>query len=150
MYGTGVHELGSWSYHISRIYYLFCTESIRSMRRMHVLAQGVGYTYDMDLFVDRGVNVNCHWYACFEVKSSEILCTQVYPKTNRITGSYKAVKIYDQIIEWSNNANEHVPFSTKNLKVSCQCAFFSKATLGQSNCCKHIIGHLRRIKYISI
>ena len=93
-----------------------------------MLAQGVDYTYDMDLFVDRGVNANCHWYACFEVKSSEILCTQVYPKTNRITGSYKAVKIYDQIIEWSNNANEHVPFSTKNLKVSCQCAFFSKAT----------------------
>ena len=85
----------------------------------------------------------------FEVKPSQILSTQVYPNMNRITGSYKAVKIYDHIIAWSNNANQHVPFSTTDLKVSSQCAFFNKATLGQSNCCKHIIGHLRRIKYIS-
>ena len=86
---------------------------------------------------------------CFEVKSSQILSTQVDPNMNCITGSYKAVKIYDQIIAWGNNANGRVPFSTTNLKVSCQCAFFIKATLGKSNCCKHIIGHLRRIKYLS-
>ena len=78
-----------------------------------------------------------------------MLSAQVQPNLNRITGSYKAVKIYDQIIAWGNNANTRVPFSTTNLKVSCQCAFFIKSTLGKANCCKHIIGHLRRIKYIS-
>ena len=34
---------------------------------------------------------------CFEVKSSQILSTQVYPNMNLTTGSYKAVKIYEFI-----------------------------------------------------
>ena len=32
----------------------------------------------------------------FEVKTSNLLCTQVDLQKNIITGSYKAVKIYDQ------------------------------------------------------
>ena len=81
----------------------------------------------------------------FEVKTSNILCTQVDLQKNLITGSYEAAKIYDQKITWGNNADQQVPFSPANLMISCQCAFFKKASSGQLNCCKHVIGHLRRL-----
>ena len=85
----------------------------------------------------------------FEVKTSNLLCTQVDLQKNLITGSYKAVKIYDQRITWGNNTNHQVPFSPANLMIRCQCAFFKKKPAARVNCCKHVIGHLRRIIYIS-
>ena len=85
----------------------------------------------------------------FEVKKSIILTTQVYPLENQITGSYKAVKIYDQNISWGNNTERNVPFSIENRTLFCQCRFFTNGISTALTCCKHIIGHLRRIIYIT-
>ena len=86
----------------------------------------------------------------FEVKKSTILSTQVFPNENKINGSYKAVKIYDQQITWGESTNEPIPFSLATLAFSCSCAFFKKDTPGRSKCCKHIIGHLRRVLFNTI
>ena len=67
-----------------------------------------------------------------------------------INGSYKAVKIYDQKITWGETTNQPIPFSLPTLAFSCSCAFFKTATPGRSKCCKHIIGHLRRVLYNTI
>ena len=81
----------------------------------------------------------------FEVKVSTILSTQVFTNDNMITGSYREVKIYDQTVTWGKNPDQPVPFSLSSLEVSCSCAFKKKT--GRSKCCKHIIGHLRRVLY---
>ena len=41
------------------------------------------------------------------------LCTRVYPHETLITGSYEAVKKYDQKITWWDNADQQVPFNSK-------------------------------------
>ena len=84
----------------------------------------------------------------FEVQASEILSTQVYLSHNMITGSYKAVKIYDQKLTWGG-PTQPIPFSLATLRVSCTCRYFEKSTPEITNFCKHIIGHLRRIIYIT-
>ena len=69
------------------------------MRSMRVLTPSGGgvYTYDVNVvsaLIKDLSSPNVYTKAkCFEVKSSLILCTQVYPNMNQITGSYKAVKI---------------------------------------------------------
>ena len=81
----------------------------------------------------------------FEVKKSVILTTQVQLLHNTITGCYKAVKVYDQKIQWGGNVTQRLPFSLSSATFSCTCRFFTKSTSERLKCCKHIIGHLRRI-----
>ena len=85
----------------------------------------------------------------FEVKNSEILSTQVHLLHNTITGCYKAVKIYDQMIQWGGDCTLQIPFSVSSIQFSCTCPFFTKSEATPVKCCKHIAGHLRRIIYIS-
>ena len=86
----------------------------------------------------------------FEVKKSDILTTQVDLLNNTISGCYKAVKIYDQIIQWGGNSTVQVPFSVLSIKFSCTCPFFTKSITTRVKCCKHIAGHLRRVVHISM
>ena len=68
----------------------------------------------------------------FEVKVSTILSTQVFPNDNMNTGSYRAVKIYDQTVTWGKNPDQPVPFSLSSLEVSCSCAFKKKTEVVQN------------------
>ena len=85
----------------------------------------------------------------FEVKSSTIISTQVFPQQNCINGSYRAVKIYKQQITWANGNSGITPFSLDTINVYCQCKYFDKETKYTGKCCSHITGQLRRLVFFS-
>ena len=85
----------------------------------------------------------------FEVKLSCVISTQVYPHDNRICGFFRAVKIYQQRIEWGGDNGGTEPFSLDSINVYCECKFYTKETILSGKCCKHITGQLRRAVYFS-
>ena len=86
----------------------------------------------------------------FEVRKSEIISTQVSKSGNWITGTYRAVKIYRQSINWGDKRGNNVcqAYSRETLDVFCECKFFEQETKVSGKCCKHIIGQMRRVLYI--
>ena len=85
----------------------------------------------------------------FEVQNSEILSTQVHLPHNTITGCYKAVKTYDQMIQWGGDCILQIPFAVSSIQFSCTCPFFTKSEATPVKCCKHIAGHLRNYLHFS-
>ena len=83
----------------------------------------------------------------FEVKTSTVFSTQVFPLINCINGSYRAVKIYNQQITWAKQNEGPKPFSLSTLNVFCECKFYDKETKHSGKCCRHITGQLRRALY---
>ena len=83
----------------------------------------------------------------FEVKTSTVLSTQVYPDDNCICGFYKAVKTYEQQITWGQYTSAVEPFSLTSINVYCECEFYEKETKLSGKCCRHITGQLRRAVY---
>ena len=83
----------------------------------------------------------------FEVKTSTVLSTQVYPEDNCIVGFYKAVKTYEQQITWGQHSNAVQPFSLTSINVYCECKFYDKETKLSGKCCRHITGQLRRVVF---
>ena len=80
----------------------------------------------------------------FEVKTSTVLSTQIYPDDNCIVGFYKAVNTYEQQITWCQYNNVSQPFSLTSINVYCECKFYDKETKLSGKCCRHITGQLRR------
>ena len=53
----------------------------------------------------------------FEVKTSTVFSTQVFPHDSCISGFYRAVKIYEQQITWAADSSGIEPFSLTSINV---------------------------------
>ena len=84
----------------------------------------------------------------FRVKNSSLLSTNVDKVGNTIVGEFRSALIYDQSIHWGGSRDQS-PFSLDTISVSCSCKYFNRETVPNGLCCKHIIGQLRRVVYIT-
>ena len=84
----------------------------------------------------------------FEAKTSFLFSTCVNRSTNSIVGEFRAALIYEQSIYWGSSGVES-PFSLETIRVFCTCKYYNKETVTNGKCCKHIIGQLRRIVFLS-
>ena len=84
----------------------------------------------------------------FRVKTSALISTNVDKIANSIVGEFRSALIYDQSIRWGAS-EQQAPFSLVTISVFCSCKYFSKETAHNGLCCKHIIGQLRRVLYLS-
>ena len=84
----------------------------------------------------------------FRVKSSTLISTTVDKAGNNIAGEFRSAMIYDQSIRWGGSS-EQTPFSLNTISVFCSCKYFNRETVPNGLCCKHIIGQLRRVVYLS-
>ena len=68
----------------------------------------------------------------YEVKSSTIISTQMSAIRNCIDGQYRATRIHEQKIWWSDNElGIQIPFKIGHIKVFCTCKYHKKK--GQEN-----------------
>ena len=84
----------------------------------------------------------------FKVKKSNLISTNVNRSTNSIVGEFRAALIYEQSICWEYSDIES-PFTLETIRVFCTCKYYNKETIQHGRCCKHIIGQLRRVLYLS-
>ena len=84
----------------------------------------------------------------FKVKKSNLISTNVNRSTNSIVGEFRAALIYEQSICWESSDIES-PFTLETIRVFCTCKYYNKETKQHGRCCKHIIGQLRRVLYLS-
>ena len=84
----------------------------------------------------------------FRVKSSTLISTTVDKAGNNIAGEFRSAMIYDQSIRWGGSS-EQTPFSLNTISAFCSCKYFNRETVPNGLCCKHIIGQLRRVVYLS-
>ena len=84
----------------------------------------------------------------FRVRTSALISTNVDKIGNSIVGEFRSALIYDQSIRWGASEPQ-APFSLDTISVFCSCKYFNKETIHSGFCCKHIIGQLRRVLYLS-
>ena len=88
----------------------------------------------------------------YERKHSTLFRTKSSATRNSIQGQTKTARYLEQSIAWGDD-NIHIeeasPFSLTTIKVFCDCKFCQKETLNTGKCCTHIVGHLRRVLYLT-
>ena len=84
----------------------------------------------------------------FECRTSKLISTNVDRRANTIEGEFRSALIYDQSIRWGISSEES-RFSLETILVYCTCKYYNKETVVHGLCCKHIIGQLRRVIYLS-
>ena len=84
----------------------------------------------------------------FEVTYSFLISICVDTSTNSIVGEYRAALIYKQSICGGSTGLDS-PFSLDTIRVFCTCKYYNKETVNHGLCCKHIIGQMRRVIYLS-
>ena len=84
----------------------------------------------------------------YEVTSSTIISTQISAIRNCIDGQYRAARIHEQRIWWSDNDSIYpVAFNIENIKVFCTCKHNQKKDRKVGKYCSHIIGQIRRTHF---
>ena len=85
----------------------------------------------------------------YEVRSSTIISTQMSAIRNCIDGQYRAARIHEQKIWWSDNVTVcQIPFNIENIQVFCTCKYHKKKGRKIGNYCSHIIGQIRRTNFL--
>lgn len=87
----------------------------------------------------------------FETTNSQLYATQTSALNRCITGQYRAATIHDQSITWGSVQNHNQDpnsFNLSTILVYCTCKYFNKTTCINGMCCSHIIGQLRRTRYL--
>ena len=91
----------------------------------------------------------------YEVIKSIQISTQVFSALNKIEGEFRAARIHDQFISWSQTAppSAYHPFDTDKISISCTCRYYERVSkkMQQSDrkFCTHIIGQLRRVIFMT-
>ena len=79
----------------------------------------------------------------YEVRSSTIISTQMSAIRNCIDGQYRAARIHEQKIWWSDNVTVcQIPFNIENIQVFCTCKYHKKKGRKIGNYCSHIIDQM--------
>ena len=60
----------------------------------------------------------------------------------------RSAHIYDQLITWGDDQNQQ-SFNLSKIVVYCDCKHFWNVTRETGFCCKHLIGQLRRVIYLT-
>lgn len=87
----------------------------------------------------------------FETTHSQLYTTQSSALNRCITGQYRAATIHEQSICWESVPDHNEDpnsFNLSTILVYCTCKYFNKATCINGMCCSHIIGQLRRTRYL--
>ena len=90
----------------------------------------------------------------FEVIKSHQISPQVSSAFNIIEGEFRAARIHDQYISWSQTtppiANH--PFKLEKILISCTCRYYERVSekmkKGDRKYCTHIIGQLQRVIFM--
>ena len=88
----------------------------------------------------------------YETKNSIIFRTQSSADRNCINGQFKGARYHEQSVSWGRDVDhldEQQDFTLQSIKVYCTCKFFVNETTNTGLCCSHIVGHLRRVVYLT-
>ena len=139
--------------------YCSTTESVARLSNIPLLL-GTGHFEKVEGLTTRGIQSICtnsifKKAKRYEFVKSNIISTQVYPTTNTIEGEFRAARIHDQVICWSDDHEGYSgkTFSLERLRVTCTCKYFIKNTQrllpDEQRYCTHVIGQLRRVLFMN-
>ena len=91
----------------------------------------------------------------YEVIKSQHISTKIFSSLNIIEGDFRAARIHDQYISWSQTSppSAYQPFNCEKISISCTCPYHervsNKMKEGDKKYCTHIIGQLRRVIFMT-
>ena len=84
----------------------------------------------------------------YREKNCTLISTIVDKARNNIAREFRSALIYDQSIRWGGSS-EQTPITLNTISVFSSSKYFNRETVSNGLCCKHIIGQLRRVVYLS-